>query len=553
MNRTRTITRLLGFLLAWSADAQAADDGSAVVVVYNSRVPASKEVAEYYARARNVPAAQVVGFDLSESEGMSRNEFRYQLQEPLFKQFRGQGWFTTKLETTGGRMNYRVVNASVRYLVLCYGVPSRIQPEPGLKEVGTEKQPSQLQRNEAAVDSELTWLPIFETRPPLTGPMANEFYGQTNATAFHPTNGILITARLDGPSPEIAKGLVDKALNAETNGLWGRTYFDLRGLTEGEYKPGDDWLRAGANIARQLGLTTIVDERPATFSTNFPMSQIAFYAGWYEPAVSGPFAASAVDFMPGAFAYHLHSFSAANIRTATQNWVGPLLQQGAAATVGFVYEPYLSGTLDVGVFTARFIHGGFSFGEAAWAASPVLSWQTTVIGDPLYRPFALNAQQLHERLALRKSPLLEWSHLRVVEMNLVLGIREPELIKYLEDTPETLASPVLSEKLGELYGVIGKPNSAVVSYRRALDKATSKPQRARLSMALVDKLMVQEKPAEAWAVLENFGREFPEYQSRLEVYRQMLQVAEQLKKHPEAQKLREQIRAIEAPPNTPAK
>jgi hypothetical protein len=30
---------------------------------------------------------------------------------------------------------------------------------------------------------------------------------------------------------------------------------------------------------------------------------------------------------------------------------------------------------------------GYTFGEAAWAAQPVLSWQTTVIGDPLYRPF----------------------------------------------------------------------------------------------------------------------------------------------------------------------
>jgi len=29
-----------------------------------------------------------------------------------------------------------------------------------------------------------------------------------------------------------------------------------------------------------------------------------------------------------------------------------------------------------------------TFGEAAWAAQPVLSWQTTVVGDPLYRPFA---------------------------------------------------------------------------------------------------------------------------------------------------------------------
>jgi hypothetical protein len=37
---------------------------------------------------------------------------------------------------------------------------------------------------------------------------------------MHPTNGILLVTRLDGPSASIARGLVDKALEAETNGLW---------------------------------------------------------------------------------------------------------------------------------------------------------------------------------------------------------------------------------------------------------------------------------------------------------------------------------------------
>jgi len=529
----------------------AADDGGSVVVLYNSRMPASKEVAEHYARARHVPAAQVVGFSLSEGEGMSRHEFRHELQEPLFKKFRDAGWFQTTLDSSSGKLVYKVSAASVRYLVLVYGVPVRILPDPTLTERGTEQQPAPMRRNEAAVDSELVWLPILETRPLLSGPMANEFYGQTNAAAFHPTNGVLLTARIDGPTPEIAKGLVDKALAAEATGLWGRAYFDLRGIKEGEYKQGDDWIRAGADIARQLGLPVATDERPATYSTNFPMSQIAYYAGWYDGDVSGPFSANEVDFMPGAFAYHLHSFSAANVRTATKHWVGPLLARGATATLGFVYEPYLGGTLDVGVFTARFIHHGFSLGEAAWAASPVLSWQTTVIGDPLYRPYALNPQQLHERLARDKNRLIEWSHQRVVDLNRVLGSRDTEMVAYLEEVPETAGSAVLSETLGDLYGAIGKPNSAVLMYRRALTKATSRPHRARLSMALVDKLLIEQKRDEAWTELEKFGREFPEYQNRLEVFRQMLEVAEELKKDADVKQLQDKIRALENPPAMP--
>ena len=85
-------------------------------------------------------------------------------------------------------------------------------------------------RNEAAVDSELAWLPLVKMNVPLSGPLPNWVYGATNPALLHPTNGILLVARLDGPSVEIARGLVDKALAAERDGLWGRAYFDARGL-----------------------------------------------------------------------------------------------------------------------------------------------------------------------------------------------------------------------------------------------------------------------------------------------------------------------------------
>ncbi len=46
------------------------------------------------------------------------------------------------------------------------------------------------------------------------------------------------------------------------------------------------------------------------------------------PNASGPFTLPKVEFMPGAFAYHLHSFSAFTIRSTTRNWCGPLLAKG---------------------------------------------------------------------------------------------------------------------------------------------------------------------------------------------------------------------------------
>src|SRR5205814_3803105 len=135
-----------------------------------------------------------------------------------------------------------------------------------------------------------------------TGPITNPFFLATNANFMQPTKGILLVARLDGPSASIAQGLVDKAIEAETNGLWGRAYFDARGLTNGEYRIGDEWIRNAANAARKNGFETVLDENPNTFSAGYPLSQVALYAGWYDWNVSGPFTRPTVEFMPGAFA-----------------------------------------------------------------------------------------------------------------------------------------------------------------------------------------------------------------------------------------------------------
>ena len=83
-----------------------------------------------------------------------------------------------------------------------------------MDESGAEKMKAELRRNEAAVDSELALLPFNDSKRMLAGPAANPFYGVTNASALHPTNGILMVARLDGPSAAIASGLVDKAMDA---------------------------------------------------------------------------------------------------------------------------------------------------------------------------------------------------------------------------------------------------------------------------------------------------------------------------------------------------
>ena len=407
--------------------------GDEVVVIYNSRVPESKIVADHYAQVRQIPEKQIYGFDLTTNEEMSRAEFRDSLQVPLANKLEADGLWKLAMTFYPGTTNQpdravrKVVASKIRYTVLCYGVPLKITPDINIHENVAEKMQPELRRNEAAVDSELAWLPLLHMEFPLTGPFPNWLYGATNAALFDPTNGILLIARLDGPTVEIANGLVDKAVQAERDGLWGRAYFDARGLEPtNSYYTGDQWILAAAQISRELGFETTVDDKPETFPASFPMSQIAIYSGWYDPNASGPFALPKVEFMPGAFAYHLHSYSASTIRSTTDNWCGPLLAKGATCTMGCVYEPYLAGTPNVAVFLQMF-GNGFTFGEAAWAAQPVLSWQTTVIGDPLYRPFGKSPQRLHFELSHAHNPLNELSYLRLVNLGLARGARMTEM------------------------------------------------------------------------------------------------------------------------------
>ena len=490
-------------LLAVLAPLWARAGGDEVVVVYNRNMPDSKAVADYYARMRHVPAKQVYGFDLPITESMSRNGFRHWLQLPLAEKLKSDGlWKFGKATLTAANGEHVkgvrcVVASKIRYAVLCYGVPLKISNDSSINEPQQVGTPTLFQANNASVDSELAWLPLIQNEERLSGPMANRLYGTTNEAFLSPTNGILLVARLDGPSADIAMGLVKKAMQAEQDGLWGRGYFDARGITDSLYKMGDDWILGSAEICRGLGYDITVDTNAATFPADFPMSQIAIYAGWYTGDADGPFAQPTVEFMPGAFAYHLHSYSAATIRSTTKCWCGPLLAKGATCTMGCVDEPSIQFTPNVAAFLARWTLGGYTFGEAAWAAQPALSWQTTVIGDPLYRPFGKPLAQLHAELLRAHSPLLEWSYCRAVNGVIVRGVPISRMEDFLENLPLTATSAVLSEKLAQLCDIQGKPDAAIEFYRQALKLNPSPQQRIRLRLTLGQKLLDQNDVAGA--------------------------------------------------------
>jgi uncharacterized protein (TIGR03790 family) len=522
---------------AWAAPCclPQIERGNEVVVLYNRRVsPDSRLVAEHYAQRRKVPPNQVIGLELPDTENMTRAQFREQLQKPLLRELEQRQLLTFRNELAPatkekpGEFLRLPVHAQFRYLVLCYGVPLRVLADPALKEHDTDKLIEPLRRNEASVDSELALLPRSENRMMLTGLIMNPFHGVTNAALLTPLNGLLMVSRLDGPTMDIARRLVDRALEAETNGLWGRAYFDSRGITNGSYKIGDEWIRAAWQVARRQGFDCHLDEKPETLPASFPLAQAALYAGWYDGNASGPFARPTVEFMPGAIAYHLHSFSASTLRSTTLAWVGPLLAKGAAATLGTVNEPYLEATPDVGVLFSRLLAYRFTFGEAAYAAERALSWQTTVVGDPLYRPMGNDPKLLHERLEQQRSPLLAWSHLRVVNLNLVTDLGPDVLIAYLEGQPLTAQSAVLEQKLAELYLLIGKVAECFEHYKKALNLDPSPQQKVNLELTLARLYSNVDRDVAALELYTKFLQERPDYPDRLSLCQKALPLARKL-------------------------
>ena len=251
--------------------------------------------------------------------------------------------------------------------------------------------------------------------------------------------------------------------------------------------------------------------------------------------------------MPGAFAYHLHSYSAQTLRSTTQHWCGPFLAEGVTATMGCVNEPYLGATPNIAFFFMRWL-SGFTFGEAAYCAQGALSWQTTVVGDPLYRPFGQNPQTLHEALAARHSPMLDWSHLRVVNLSLMHKVAVSKLVQYIQEVDPLGQSAVLTEKLGDLYRRESHALLAIDAWQNALRDKPMPLQAVRLTLESADNLAAHEQPSQALEMYDTFLTEHPAYPDALVVYKRMDQLARQLHKSSAADRYEKEIARLTPTP-----
>ncbi|MBL0921299.1 MAG: hypothetical protein IBJ10_04125 [Phycisphaerales bacterium] len=98
-------------------------------------------------------------------------------------------------------------------------------------------------------------------------------------------------------------------------------------------------------------------------------------------------------YAPGAMFVSYESFNGASIHDGQprqgQAQVLDFIAAGGTFTIGHVREPFTFAIPDVQHLSRNLLVNGMTFAEAAYSATPGLSWQTTPIGDPLARVVVL--------------------------------------------------------------------------------------------------------------------------------------------------------------------
>ena len=409
----------------------AADDrdlAKRVVILANESEADSVRLARYYADQRGVPPGNIIALPMPADETIGWPEFIAAIYQPLQDALVARGWidaFATTLTDSLGRKRYGISDHRISYLVVCRGVPLRVSHEPRFyaDEPRLALRP-EFRTNQGAVDSELTML--AHSTYNINGWVPNPLF-RVERRPLLENEPVVKVARLDGPTYDDARRLVDHALEAERTGLLGRYHVDVRG----PHPDGERWLELTAGRLAELGFDGDVNRAGGTLPVGARFDAPVLYFGWHASDLSGPMALDGFRFPPGAIALHIHSFSARTLRSATAGWCGPLVARGVTATFGNVFEPYLQLTLQPQLLV-RALSAGRTLGDAAYYALPALSWQTVIIGDPLYRPFAvtLDAQRAH--LATLPPPLAPYVLLRQARL-LDLEKKDAKARRVLED------------------------------------------------------------------------------------------------------------------------
>ena len=392
-------------LIVICPSAASALEPGEILIITNKDIGESGRIARYYCQRRGVPEENILALSLGArlSDTINRKNYDKQLAQPIRRTF----------------VNDKLLG-KIKCLLTIYGVPTKVGGRGalagqgdvlrGLKESADKEKEAieQLEQKRqgrsraykrrqtalarlqlgidringretsASVDSELSMVlleayDLYRWQP-------NVLNKDSLGLSFR----TLMVSRLDGPSPEIARGLVDKSMAAEKTGLKGTAYIDSRGLKGKDlYSHFDRSLRNMAAFTRSKTRMRAIEEATGKLFAPGSCPETAIYCGWYSLRKY----IDAFDFVDGAIGYHIASFEAVSLRDPNSGqWCPSLLKDGIAATLGPVAEPYLHSFPEPRAFFAE-LYEGKCLVEAYYRTKPFNSWQLLLVGDPLYIPF----------------------------------------------------------------------------------------------------------------------------------------------------------------------
>jgi len=401
------------FLLSLFAPSNVfALESAEVAVVANRLVRGSVELADHYMEKRGIPKENLIRVRTTDKELCSREDYNKEIAEPVRK----------FLQQRSGKK-------PIRCLVTMFGIPLRVDPPAldkkavkdlkrlqsektkvwtQLKKIEKQKSPAVSQLKEkfslleksiktlskkeyrAAVDSELTL--VMADNYSLDGWMANPFFlGLGKHVPPVGKDKVLMVSRLDGPTKETVKRIIDDSLATEVVGLKGTAYFDARWQRPKKteklsgYAYYDNSIhQAAARISASHRLPVVIDDRQELFQPG-DAPNAALYCGWYSVSRY----VDAFEWRKGAVGYHIASGECTTLRSpSSRAWCKKMLEDGVAATLGPVGEPYVQAFPPPEAFFTLLMDGSYTLVETYFLSSPFLSWQMVLIGDPLYRPFS---------------------------------------------------------------------------------------------------------------------------------------------------------------------
>ena len=389
------------FLFSFSVMPALALSPDEVLVIANRNAAKSSGLAAWYMEQRQIPKENLLLVFIADKETCSRDAYLKKIVPPVRR----------ALEK----------NRKINAIVTMYGLPLRIS-SPGmtkeeqarmdrlavqkkkfdaLKEKNgqmTEEQKKTLSQvnkkikqlkastdKTASFDSEL--MLVRKDEYTLNFWLPNPFFlpWRSQKTAIGKSDVIMVS-RLDGADPSIVKRIVNDSIEAETNGLSGTAYFDARWKDPGQKKVSgyglyDKSIHNSAGRLEKDGLTVVLDDKQTLFQPG-DCPNAALYCGWYSLANY----VDAFTWEKGAVGYHIASSECATLKRKNSNvWCKKMLDNGIAATIGPVGEPYVQSFPMPEIFFDFLTKGKLTLVESYLVSLPYLSWKQVLVGDPLYR------------------------------------------------------------------------------------------------------------------------------------------------------------------------